>query len=249
MAKDQWVMYDGFSDKGAHSAEWFEVEKNFWKLAFVGNHHEAKCLCNRCRNRRILSEYKMSGQIAKHEFMLNYLVWHQHGEVQTTAPAESDGSDDEDRMYDMIADIGMEYDLGSGDQHPPSEVQNFYRLLVTLDEKVHDGTELIILQAMMHLMGMKSKYNFLNQCYNDIVKLIIDLIPAKHNMLKDLYQSKKIVSNLGMNYEKIDVCERNCMLFWKVHKDDTECMHCGRFRYVKVVNEDGASTTTKVAVK
>jgi hypothetical protein len=40
------------------------------------------------------------------------------------------------------------------------------------------------------------------------VKLIIDLIPAKHNMLKDLYQSKKIVSGLGMNYEKIDACKK-----------------------------------------
>jgi hypothetical protein len=57
-------------------------------------------------------------------------------------------------------------------------------------------------------MGFESKYNFLNHCYNDIVKLIIDLIPAKHNMLKDLYQSKKIVSGLGMNYEKIDACEK-----------------------------------------
>jgi hypothetical protein len=47
--------------------------------------------------------------------MLNYLVWHQQGEVQAPAPAESDESDDVDRMDDMIADIGMEYDLGSGD--------------------------------------------------------------------------------------------------------------------------------------
>jgi hypothetical protein len=78
---------------------------------------------------------------------------------------------------------------------------------------VHDGTELTILQAVMHLMGIKSKYNFLNQCYNDIGKLIIDLIRVKHNMPKDLYQSKKIVVSLGMNYEKIDVCERNYMLF------------------------------------
>jgi hypothetical protein len=102
---------------------------------------------------------------------------------------------------------------------------------------------------VMHLMGMKSKYNFSNQCYNDIMKLIIDLIPVKHNMPKDLYQSKKIIAFLGMNYEKIDVCERNCMLFWKEHKDDTECMHYGMSRYVKVVNEDGTSITTKVAVK
>jgi hypothetical protein len=63
------------------------------------------------------------------------------------------------------------------------------------------------------------------------MKLIIDLILAKHNMSKDLYQSKKIVADLGMNYEKIDVCEKNCMLFWKEKKD-----------------EDGVSVTTKVAV-
>jgi hypothetical protein len=108
-------------------------------------------------------------------------------------------------MDDMIADIGMEYDLGSGDQHPPSEVQNLYRLLAVSDEKVHDGTNLTVLQAVMHLMGIKSKYNFSNKCYNDIMKLIIDLIPRKHNMPKDLYQSKKIVASLGTNYEKIDV--------------------------------------------
>jgi hypothetical protein len=40
-----------------------------------------------------------------------------------------------------------------------------------------------------------------------------------------------------------------CTLFWKEYKDDTECMHCGRSRYVKVINEDGASITTKVMVK
>jgi hypothetical protein len=105
--------------------------------------------------------------------------------VQAPAPAESNRSDDEDGMDDMIVDISMEYDLGSGYQHPPLEVQNFYRLLAASDEKVHDVTDLTILQVVTHLMGMKSMYNFLNQCYNDIMKLIIDLIPAKHKMPKD----------------------------------------------------------------
>jgi hypothetical protein len=114
---------------------------------------------------------------------------------------------------------------------------------------VHDDTDLTILQGVTCLMTMKLKYNFSNQCYNDIVNLIIDLIPTKHNMPKDLYKSKKIIVSLGMNYKKIDMCEKNGMLFWKEHKDDTGCMHCGRFRYVKVVNEDGASVTTKVAAK
>jgi hypothetical protein len=70
----------------------------------------------------MLFEYEMSGHIAKHEFISNYLVWQQHGEVQVATPVESDGSDDENQMNDLIEDIGMEYDLGSRDHHTPPEV-------------------------------------------------------------------------------------------------------------------------------
>jgi hypothetical protein len=90
------VIYGRFSEKGTHSTEWFEIAKNFLKLAFAGDRCEAKCLCNRCRNKRMLSEYEISGHITKYRFMSNYLVWHQHGDVQTAALAESDGSDDDD---------------------------------------------------------------------------------------------------------------------------------------------------------
>jgi hypothetical protein len=115
---------------------------------------------------------------------------------------ESDGNDDVDRMDDMVADIGRGYDLEFED--PPSEVQNFYKLFAASEEKVHNGTDGTVLQAVTHLMVFKSKYNLSNMCYNDIVKLIFDLIPVKHNMPKDLCQSKKIVSGLRINYEKID---------------------------------------------
>jgi hypothetical protein len=52
-----------------------------------------------------------------------------------------------------------------------------------------------------------------------------------------------------MNYEKIVVFQKNCMLFWKEHNDDTKCMHCDRSSYVKVINKDGESVTIKVVVK
>jgi hypothetical protein len=123
--------------------------------------------------------------------MLNYLVWRDHGEVEPPViGTESDGNEDDDRMDEMLADIGRENEVGSGEQGQLPEVQNFYRLLAAVDEKVHDGIDVTVLQVVTRLMAMKSKYNFSNQCYNDIVKLIIDLIPTKHNMLKDLYQSK-----------------------------------------------------------
>jgi hypothetical protein len=188
----------------------------------------------------------MSTHLAKKGFMSNYLLWHRHREVHPTVADESDGNDDVDRMDDMVADIGRGYDLKSED--PPSEVQNFYRLLAASEEKVHDDTNVTILQAMTHLMEFKSKCNFSNQYYNDIVKLIIDLILAKHNIPKDLYQSKKIVSGLRMNNEKIDVCKKLHVVL-KGAQERHQMYALRRSRYVKLVNEDGASVTTKLAIK
>jgi ABC-type bacteriocin/lantibiotic exporter with double-glycine peptidase domain len=114
---------------------------------------------------------------------------------------------------------------------------------------VHEGIDVTVLQAITCLMAMKSKYSFSNNCYNDIVKLIIDLIPSNHNMSKDLYHCKKIVAALGMNYQKIDACEDNCMLFWKENEKTTHCIHCSKSRYVVVLDEDGNMVTTNVPIK
>jgi hypothetical protein len=42
MTNDRRAIYDRFSDKCAHSTEWFEIAKNFLKLAFAGDRREAK---------------------------------------------------------------------------------------------------------------------------------------------------------------------------------------------------------------
>jgi hypothetical protein len=106
MADNQRVMYNRFSDKGAHSTEWIRITKKFLKLAFAGGHRDASCSCSRCENRRMLSEYEMSAHHAKKGFIPNYLVWHQHGEVQPPVADESDVNGDEDHMDDMVASIG-----------------------------------------------------------------------------------------------------------------------------------------------
>jgi hypothetical protein len=64
-------------------------------------------------------------------------------------------------------------------------------------------------------MAIKSKFAFSNNCYKELLNLISDVLPENHKMPKDMYQSKKFLSGLGMDYEKIDVCDNNCMLFGK----------------------------------
>jgi hypothetical protein len=133
-------------------------------------------------------------------------VWRNHGELQL---AESNnGNENDDQMDDMIADIAREYDIGSREQHPHWWYKISTGSLPPQMKKVHDGTDVTILHAVTCLLAIKLKYNFSNQWYNNIIKLIIDLILMKHDMPEDIYQSKKIVADLDMSYEKVDVCEK-----------------------------------------
>jgi hypothetical protein len=89
-------MYDGFSDTGKHSVEGVRITKEFLKLAFAGGCREASCSCSRCESIRILSEYEMSAHLVKKGFISNYLLWHQHGEVQPAVANKSDANVDVD---------------------------------------------------------------------------------------------------------------------------------------------------------
>jgi hypothetical protein len=45
------------------------------------------------------------------------------------------------------------------------------------------------------------------------------------------------------------VCQDNCMLFYKEHKNETKCLKYGKSRFVDVINKDGKKVMTEVAHK
>jgi hypothetical protein len=128
-------------------------------------------------------------------------------------------------------------------------VEKFFDILRASEEPLHEHTIVSIIAFVTHLMAIKSKFTFSNKCYKELLSLINDVLPSNHKMSKDMYQSKKLLSTLDMEYEKIDACENNCMLFYKEHKDETKCLKCDKSRFVEVVNEDGEKVTMKVAHK
>jgi hypothetical protein len=91
-----------------------------------------------------------------------------------------------------------------------------------------------LLTFITQLVAIKSKY-FFNNCYNDLLKLISDILSEPQKVPKDMYQSKKMMSALDLKYEKIDVYLDNCMLFWKEHANEKKCLECGQSRFIKVV--------------
>jgi hypothetical protein len=99
------------------------------------------------------------------------------------------------------------------------------------------------------LMTIKPKYFFFIKYYNDLAKLISDILLKSHKVSKDMYQSKKLLSGLGMKYEKIDVWPDNCMVFLKEHAKEKKCLKYGKSMFIEVVNEDDDKVMIEVTHK
>jgi hypothetical protein len=111
---------------------------------------------------------------------------------------------------------------------PTTEVDAFFKLLKASEEPLHEDTKVTLLAFITWLMAIKSMYYFSNNCYNDLMKLISDILPKPHKVPKDMYKSKKMMSALGLKYGKIDVCPDSCMLFQKEHANEKKCLECGQ---------------------
>jgi hypothetical protein len=142
-----------------------------------------------------------------------YEVWVHHGEeVPENEPVAEDVVTDEDKMDEMLNAICLEFEE---DFEDPStlEVQKFLELLKSSEVAVHEHTTMSVLSFVTQLMAIMSKFVFSNNCYKELLNLFNDVLPTNHKVPRDMYQSKKLLSGVGMDYEKIDVCQDNCMLF------------------------------------
>jgi hypothetical protein len=233
---------------GAHTTEWMNKTH-----ALSGQLDEGvKCPCSRCRNALCEDKRTLIMHLCKFGFMPGYDVWTHHGETihQRTASVTEDEDDrsGDDRMDEMLDAIRSELEINREDP-PTPEVQKFFDMLRALEEPLHEHTIISALAFVTRITSIKSKFTFSNKCYKELLSLFSNVLPSNHKMSKDMYQSKKFLSALGMEYEKIDMCKDNCMIFYKEHKNETKCLKCGKPRFVEVVNEHGGKVTTKTTHK
>jgi hypothetical protein len=147
--------------------------------------------------------------------------------VSENKPVVEDDVKDADRMDEMLNAICPEFEANFEDP-PTPEVQIFFELLKAPEKALNVHMIMSVLSFVTQLMAIKSKFVFSNNCYKELLKLISDALPANHKLPRDMYQLKKLLSGLGMDYENIDVCQDNYMLFWKEHINEKKCLKCGK---------------------
>jgi hypothetical protein len=154
--------------------------------------------------------------LVRNGFTVDYETWVFHGEKYTAIAVEESVTDraGADRLDEMREAIRTEFDLDT-ENLPTLEVEEFFRLLKASEEPLREHTKVIVLAFVTRLMAIKSKFFFSNNCYNELLKLIRDILLNPNKLTKDMYHSKKFVKGFGMDYEKIDVCQNSCMFFLK----------------------------------
>ena len=64
-------------------------------------------------------------------------------------------------------------------------------------------------------------------------------IPQSYN------KTKSMVKNICLDYDKIDACPNDCMLFRNDHKDYKYCHTCEASRYIEAPNVDSELESSK----
>ena len=80
-----------------------------------------------------------------------------------------------------------------------------------------------------------------------LLEFLLDFLPSNAKLPKDYYKAKKIIKDLGLSYEKIHACPKDCVLYWKENANLEACPNCNRSR--RESNESKGQQSTNACSK
>ena len=142
----------------------------------------------------------------------------------------------------MIYDVaGLYLEPGSQSSHqfesapeePNLVAQSFYDLLRLEDQELYPGCDFAsLLNTTARLLNIKTSSNVSQATFDQFVAVLKSVLPKDNKLPGSFYEAKKLTKKLGMRMEKIHVCPKECMLFYKEHSHLNACLHCGASRYL-----------------
>ena len=64
-----------------------------------------------------------------------------------------------------------------------------------------------------------------------LLQFLLDFLPSNAKLPKDCYEANKIIKDLGLSYEKIHTCSKDCILYWKENVNFETFPNCNISRW------------------
>ena len=130
--------------------------------------------------------------------------------------------------------------------------KKFFKLLQEAKKELFPGcTEATQVSFIVKMFQMKCMFGCSNACMEYVLGLFLLILPKGHCLPDSMEKIKKVVRDLGLNYEKIDACYNDCVLFrGKEYEGLDNCPKCGetRWKQSKEVHDVGSSCGSKKRV-
>ena len=85
--------------------------------------------------------------------------------------------------------------------------------------------------ALVKLYNVKARFGWSNKSFLDLLQILGDMLPVNNEMPLSMYEAKKTLNALGMEYEKIHAFPNDCILYRNELKDASSCPTCGMSRW------------------
>ncbi|XP_054778391.1 uncharacterized protein LOC129286454 [Prosopis cineraria] len=230
-----WV-YNRVDERGKHIDEFLYGVEEFIRFAGKGDEgRKIRCPCVSCRNLKQHIPYDVRKHLYRKGFTKDYYYWHCHGEERPqVAPINVNICMTSNPYEQMVIDAAgpsfNEHSVFEEDPNPNSA--KFYDILHASQSSLWDGCENhIVLSVAVRLLSIKSDYNVPSACVDEIITLINEILTANHRMPTNLYQTKKLIGQLGCGYQKIDCCVKGCILYYGDAIKDKSCRFCKEPRF------------------
>ena len=177
----------------------------------VGNH--IYCLCLHCDNKSLYPIREVKGHLYFNSINSSYQRGILHGEdANSLTSGNFNGAtigveiDDNDDVVSMVN--GIEEDLV--DRH-----EQFERLLGDAEKSLYFGctNNFKNLFAIVHLYNLKADNGWSDKSFLELLKFLAKMLPQPNELPMSMYEVKKAISYLGMGYEKIHACRKNCVRY------------------------------------
>ncbi|KAJ0096175.1 hypothetical protein Patl1_15855 [Pistacia atlantica] len=90
-------------------------------------------------------------------------------------------------------------------------------LLDYCEKPLYNGCKYSKLSGLMKFQYLKGKYGWSDTSFSDLLCTLHDVLPDENSMPKSMYEAK-VMTALGLEYEKIHACQNDCILLRNEYK-------------------------------
>ncbi|XP_024172090.1 uncharacterized protein LOC112178122 [Rosa chinensis] len=190
------------------------------------------CPCCKCWNMDDFPISAIKTQIYYNGVDESYKIWKWHGEKVDTTLSSSEDVDSCSIESDSVdgnvgADYTVEMDRSDDDDEFSSECNEFKEFVEDANKPLYPScTRFTKLGVLVKFYNLKAKHGMSNAAYSDWLIAFGEHLPEGNEIPTSIYEAKKTLGALGMDYRKMHACPNDCILYRKQYIDDTHCPTC-----------------------